>query len=352
MKKAVARYNTMQKEAEKAKQPEYAGIPVTRPQGMWLVYLDMLGIRWKFESVTGEEESAFETLMISLHGKGLDSVYAVYAPSDFSLRKYQTDIARRMREESIKALLILGQAPEVQQAGVRKVSYIRRGRNGLFHEHAFINCGGLIQNLNNTTFTHGFASLPKAATTAYLTYSTDNEELLEKHNRAAEMAWKWDFDKGGRCIEVKEPKASAETDKPQDDDITFIVKGEDNRPDDPVFVNARIADVLVSATASKQVRFTFTKEGAQKITNTDHIKVSNITPDNTVFFMEGNDNDFKLSAQSSSKRPYRVQLTEAEMRKQIIDIDAAGEYDLTQVTTKSGTKYWCVKLEAHHDKKE
>lgn len=352
MKKAIARYKAMQKETEVAKQPEYAGIPVTRPQGMWLVYLDMLGINWKFAEVaSGEGKGPFETLMISLHGKGLDSVYAIYAPSDFSLRKYQTDIAKRMKEESTKSLLILGQAPEVLQAGVRKVSYIRRGRNGLFHEHAFINCKGLIQNLNNTTFANGFAALPKAATTAYLTYSTDNEELLEKHNRAAEMAWKWDFDKGGRCIEVEEPTApAAETDKPQDDDITFITKGKDNRPDDPVFMNARIADVLVSATPSKQVRFTFTKEGAQKITDTDHIKVPNITADNTVFFMEGNDNDFKLSAQNSSKRPYRVQLTETEIRKRIIDIDAAGEYDLTQVTTKSGTKYWCVKLEAHHGK--
>ncbi len=340
-----ARLKAMETEAKGT--PEYAGIPVTRPQGMWLAYLDMLGVQWELKD-TDKGGGPSETLMVRLKGKGVGRTCAIYVPSDFSLRKYQTDIAKQLKDDCISALLILGQAPEVQQAGVRKLSYIRRGRNGLFHEHAFINCKGLVQNLNNTTFTSGFAQLPKAATTAYLTHSTDNTELLEKHNRAAEMAWKWDFDKGGRCIEVKEPAASATTEIPQDDDITFITKGKSNLPDDPIFAAEHIEDVMVSASLDKQVRFAFTREGARKITDTDHVKVSRITADGTIYFMEGNNDDYKLASSNSRNRPYRVQLTEVAMRKRIVDINASGKYDLTQVTTKSGTKYWCVKLEANH----
>lgn len=344
MKKAIARYKT----EVAATQPKYAGIPVTRPQGMWLVYLDMLGIKWEMDE---EPKEVKDVLLVRLSGKSLFGTAALIVPTDFILRKYQRDIAQQMKDESIKALLILGQAPEVLQAGIRKMSYIRRGRNGLFHEHAYISCKGTIQNLNNTTFVNGFAALPKESTTAYLTYSTDNDDLLERHNKAADMAWRWDFDKDGRCIEVEEPKdaqATEKADEPQDDDITFITKSA--KPDDPVFMAEHSGDVVIGVSTNNRVRFTFTQNAARKITDTDHVKVSQITADNAIYFMEGGDDDFKLSKYSCKSRPFRVQVKQLQMQQRIIDLKATGEYDLRQVTTKSGTKYWCVRLEANHAK--
>lgn len=331
--------------------PKYAGIPVTRPQGMWMVYLDMLGVKWG----TVKPEVPQETLMLHLGGKGIgEKTYAYIVANDFTLRKHQREVAQQMKDESMKAVVILGQAPEVLRAGIRKISYIRRGRNGLFHESAYINCKGEIQNLNNTTFISGFNFLPKETTTAYQTYSTDNDALLEAHNRAAAMAWKWNFDVNGRCIEVHEAPAP----KVQGDEPIFIEKkctGE--RPDDPTFLEAkppREKDCNVSVSKERVVSISFTEEAMKKVTDTGFIRISAATEENPViYFMEGGENDFALSRINKSNnltRPYRAQPTAEEMAKMILRNGYKGKYDLTQVTTKSGTKYWCIKLETHNAK--
>jgi hypothetical protein len=335
-------------EKQETTAPKYAGIPVTRPQGMWLVYLDMLGIQWEFEELNGEGD----VMVVTLQGKGVAGVSAMIVQNDFLLRKYQRGIAQKMRDQTVKGLLILGQAPEELQAGIRKVSYIRRGRNGLFHEHVYINCKGEIQSLNNTTFVNGFVAFPKEATTAYLTYCTENENLLEAHNRAARVAWEWNFDKDGRCIEIEETEQS--TKEVQADDPVFIAKGTGGRPDDPTFiqpVKARQRDCYVSPTSGNVVGISFTETAIKKITDTGHIRISEATEQNPViYFMEGGEDDFKISPINSKVRPHRAQPTAAAMAELIKRKNYKGYYDLQQVTTKSGTKYWCIKLEAHDGK--
>lgn len=325
--------------------PKYAGIPITRPQGMWMVYLDMLGVKWDVEKPDAPQED----LLLTLHGKTFDKTCAFIVANDFNLRKRQKEIAQRMKGESIKAILICGQAPEVLQAGIRKVSYIRRGRNGLFHESAYINGKGEIQNLNNTTFVNGFNAFPKEATTAYQTYSTDDENLIEKHNRAAGIAWKWNFDNDDRCIEIKEEEQPLK--ESQADEPAFIVKGTGGRPDDPTFIQpakARQRDCLVSITKGNVVGLLFTETAIKKISDTGFIRISEATEQNPViYFMEGGKDDFKISHLKSQTRPYRAQPTATAMAELIKRKNYGGKYDLQQVTTKSGTKYWCVKLEAH-----
>lgn len=354
MKKVMNRYE--QEKHTMAQTPHYAGIPVTRPQGMWLVYLDMLGVKWEFkESTNGRADGAFELLLIDLHGKSFSSTCALIVPNDYSLRKHQREISQRMRNESMKALLILGMAPETLQAGVRKVSYIRRGRNGLFHEHAYINGKGEVQNLNNTTFISGFNQIPREATTAYLTHCTDDADLLERHNRAAKMAWEWNFDKDGRCIKVEEPTAPAAANESQDDDITFLEKG-GKRPDDPVFMSKRFRggsctkeDCTVSM-SGERVTIAFTDEAIKKITDSGYVRVSEATEKNPViYFMEGGKGDFKASPQKKAiTRPWRVSVKSPDMASLIADREYKGHYNLQKVVTKSGTKYWCVKLEGRH----
>lgn len=325
-----------------ANMPKYAGVPVTRPQGMWLAYLDMMGIKWAVDA----PEKPQETLLIELKGKTYEKTGALIVANDFVLRKYQKELASRMQAETMKAVLILGQAPEAMRAGIRKMSYIRRGRNGLFHESAYFNIKGELQNLNNTTFKNGFTAIPNEATTTYQTYSTDNFELIEKHNKAASTAWGWNFDVDGRCVKVAEPKLA-------DDEPVFIQKqGTGERPNDPIFMTAKPKDCRVSTTKGSVVAISFTEEACRKISDTGYIRISAATEQNPIiYFMEGSKDDFKLSKRSLKgvqTRPYRAQPTAAAMAQLIDQKGWKGYYDLTQVTTKSGTKYWCVKLEGHN----
>lgn len=318
---------------------------MTRPQGMWLAYLDMMGIKWTVDV----PEKPQETLLIELKGKTYEKTGALIVANDFALRKCQKELASRMRAETMKAVLILGQAPEAMRAGVRKVSYIRRGRNGLFHESAYFNIKGELQNLSNTTFKSGFTTIPNEATTNYQTYSTDNFELIEKCNKAASTAWGWNFDVDGRCIKTAELKSAA------DDEPVFIQKkGTGERPDDPMFMTAKPKDCRVSTTKGNVVAISFTEEACRKISDTGYIRISAATEQNPViYFMEGGEDDFKLSRRNlkgAQTRPYRAQPTAAAMAQLIDRKGWKGCYDLTQVTTKSGTKYWCVKLEGHNAK--